>query len=284
MEDEDRKSVAVSTAAALKENGPFAGGKVPIPRHLMLLKGSGGTGVKMRAVSTQPTGNGGRKGRRKAGGWRDFTAGQAVDYGKKAWQLAKHLATLINVEDKKFDVDGSAGTAIGTTATVVNLSNIAQGNDYMNRSGDSILVQGMEFRAFAISAAAQLNGSGLRVMIVADRENHGADIVIGDVLQGGTSPLIQPMLATAGSRFDVLYDELIEMNPPSVNTAATTVLLQRNVLPVLIRKWNKHIRYTSTAGADASNWENALFLLAISDENANKSSLYYTFRLHFTDN
>jgi hypothetical protein len=280
--------VSLSEAAETKSNVPkekppqFP--KAAIPPHL--LKTSGGKG--MRAKSTQPTGSGGRGkgGPKKSKGWRAITAGDAVDYGFKAWQLAKHLATLINVEDKKFDVDGTAGAVVTTTATIVNLTNIAQGNDYNNRSGDSILGQALEFRARVTgnSAGPMQN---LRLLVVVDRENHGVDPVIGDVLQGATSPFLAPMLATAANRFEVLFDEYVVLTN-AVGLAATGTstdyVPDTIILRPLIRKWNKHIKYTSSAGADASNWENAIFLMAISSSASNGPNLAYHFRLHFTDN
>jgi hypothetical protein len=259
--------------------------RTPIPRHLLKQAGNGRTGSGTRAPrSTNPVKP---RGRRSGKDWADFTVRDGINYGKKAWQLASHLATLINVEDKKFDVDGTSGTAISTTATVVNLSNIAQGNDYFNRSGDSILGQAVEFRAYASTNAA-VPSSNMRVLVVVDRENHGADIVIGDVLQGMSSPLNAPVNAVSGDRFDILYDELVHLIAPGADlaTAGTSTMYLRDYkhLPNLIRKWNKHIKYTSTAGADASNWENAMFLIAISDRASSGPYLNYSFRLHFTDN
>jgi len=289
-EEEDAAEVKVSKPASITipsvPSSSTALVKFAIPKHLLTFKS--GSAAPMRAVSTKPVGNKGRgKKGRKEKGWRDVTAGDALNYGKKAWQLAKHLATLINVEDKKFDVDGSGGATITTTASVINLSNIAQGNDYNNRSGDSILGQGIEFRAWIRSNAA-VSMNMCRILLLADRENHGVDPVIGDVLQAGTNPFLQPMLATAGNRFEILYDELVNLHSPSpgLASAGTSTDYVKDVLllPTLIRKWNKHIKYTSTTGADASNWENALFLMAISDQAANGPGLFYTFRLHFTDN
>jgi hypothetical protein len=274
--DETKSVVSVKPAA-----GPFP--KTPIPAHL--LKTSGGKAMRAKKT-TIPTGNKGGKSGKKSKGWRDVTAGDAVDYGYKAWQLAKHLATLINVEDKKFDVDGSAGVTVTSTASVINLSNIAQGNDYNNRSGDSILGQAIEFRA-KVSGNTATARNNIRIMVVVDRENHGADPVIGDVLQGGSSPFLQPMLATSANRFEVLYDEYIVItNAPGLASSGTSsdYVTDTIILRPLIRKWNKHIKYTSSAGADASNWENALYLMMISADVTNGPNVQYTFRLHFTDN
>lgn len=254
--------------------------KIPVPAHL--LKGPSGSGRsnKGRKASTNPV----RK--RGKGRWRDVTAGNVADYGYKAWQLAKHLATLVNVEEKKWDVDGSSGLTVTSTASCVNLSNIAQGVDYFNRTGDSILGQTMELRATLRGSTAVPNNRA-RILVVCDHDNRGSDPVIGDVLQGGSNPFEQPYNALSGNRFSVLYDEHIELiNVPDLSTAGTSTayIPGRFLMPILKRKWNKHIKYIGTTGADASNYEGALFLFAISADPTYGPVLTYTFRLCFTDN
>lgn len=265
-----------------KKVAPLRPLRVPIPQHLLQGRASN---MKGRGRSTNPVGRKG-KGRFRQPGWRNIPAGTVADYGLKAWQLAKHLATLVNVEDKIFDVDGSAGTIVTNTATVVNLSNIAQGTDYFNRTGNSILGQKMEFRAYAFGNPATALHI-MRVLLVVDHENHGVDPVIGDVLTAGTSPMVQPINPTAGNRFSILYDELVTLsNVPGLATSgtSTTYVGDTAVLPTLNRKWNSHIKYDAPAGADASNSENALFLMAISTDGTNGPNFRYAFRLHFTDN
>ncbi len=260
---EEKASVPMSVVA-----------KKPIPKHLL-----------MRGKSTRPVPK--VRPSKRPGGWRSITAGDAVNYGVKAWQLAKHLATLINVEEKVFDVDGSAGSVVTTTPTVVNLTNIAQGSDYFNRIGDSILAQEIEFHAVAASHPS-VNGNFLRVLIVRDKLQRGVDPVLGDVLQGGTSPLVQPYLEPQDQRFDILYDHLIAVNAQGSGLAtsgtSTTFLQQRAILPVLKRKWNQHIKYQGTTAADASNWLGGLYLLLVADQASSGPTFQYTFRIRFTDN
>lgn len=234
--------------------------------------------TKGRGKSTNPV--------RPPRSWRNYTMGDAADMGVKAWQLAKHLATLINVEEKTWDVDGSGGVTVTSTATVVNLSNIAQGDDYGNRSGDSILCQRLEFRA-RLQGNAATSMNSCRVLIVQDRANRGVDPVIGDVLQGGTNPTLQPYLEPQSGRFVVLYDEHIRMSNTvglAASGTSTDYIPANVVLPSMIRKWNQHIKYQGATGADGSNWAGALFLMAISTDATNGPSLGYTFRLKFTDN
>ncbi len=273
VHEDDRLSSVEEKKAVVPARGPPM--RLPIPAKLLTLS----------KKSTNPVP---KKGRGKGkGGWRAVTAGDVANYGLKAWQLAKHLATLINVEEKVFDVDGSGGTTITSTPTVVNLTNIAQGNDYFNRSGDSILGQSIEFRARLNSNAAQAC-SWIRILIVSDRLQRGADPVLGDVLQGGTNPSVQPYLEPQDQRFDHLYDHLIHINTVGVDLAtggtSTAYISSRIPVPSLFRKWNKHIKYQGTTAADGSNWIGGLYLMAVSGDATNGPNLSYTFRLRFTDN
>jgi len=275
ISEEDKRSTLV------EEKPKALAPRLPIPPHMLRatnMKGRGKNGTK-------PVG--GKRGKFREPGWRNITAGHVADYGVKAWKLAKHIATLINVEEKVFDVDGSAGTTVNSSALVVNLSNIAQGDDYFNRTGDSILGQSIEFRARAFGSTA-IAGAPLRVLIVCDKLQRGEDPVIGDVLQGGNDPTVQPYLVPNVNRFDILYDELVELDANGAGLAtsgtSTTFVPKREVLPPLIRKWNKHIKFVSSAGADASNWINGLYLMAISSVSSDGPVLRYTFRLRYTDN
>lgn len=228
-----------------------------------------------------------RPGKSRRGGWREVTAGDVANYGLKAWQLAKHLATLINVEEKVWDVNGSGGTALTTTPIVVNLSNIAQGDDYSNRSGDSILAQSLEFHAVANSSTAQPGGR-IRVLIVRDKLQRGTDPAMTDVLMNIAVPLIAPTVVPQEGRFDILYDELVNLSCMGVGLAtsgSSTTYLPRLVdLPSMKRKWNQHIKYQASSGADASNWIGGLYLIAMGDHASDAITLYYYFRLRFTDN
>lgn len=215
-------------------------------------------------------------------GWRDITAGDAANYGWKAYQMAKELWKLVNVEQKVNDVDGTNGVALSTTAAVVNLSNIAQGNDYYNRSGDSILGQRIEFRARVVGNAAKPSHT-IRVLLVCDKEQNGVDPTIGDVLQGLNSPLEAPRNVFGLKRFDVLYDQRVSVCQ-SGDTAATTYCISQTVLPSHMAAHNRHILYDADSAADASNREGALYLMAISGDASNGPSLYYSFRLFYTDN
>lgn len=225
---------------------------------------------------------------RQPKGWRGITVGTAADYGYKAYQMAKGLVRLINVEEKIFDVDGTAtGTELQTTPTVVNLSNIAQGTDFFNRVGNSIRPQ--TFR-FAFSCAGNVNNPGhmVRLLVVQDKENQGVDPTMGDVLAGLSQPILAPLNPETKQRFRILVDRAIAFTQPSPGVAAsgtsTTYIPERKQPEIYDMRLSGHIRYDDTAGADASNLEGALFLMAVSTDASNGPSLRYTSRLTFTDN
>ncbi len=268
----------------VEEKKPAPVVRAPIPPHLLRAGGRRAPAspsrdlaiaeYKPRKPKVKPT-------RKK--GWRDVTAGQALDYGRQAWSLAKYLATLVNVEDKKWDIDGTAGVAISTTPTVINLTNIPEGSEWYERSGNSVLGQHIEFRA-RIRADAATVGSTVRILLVCDKHQIGTDPVLGDVLNAGTSPLIQPLNYAAQDRFTILYDELVTLVPTAYNSGTSSYVPCRLILPSLIRKWNQHVLYGASATADSSNRKNALYLMAVSDETTNTPTLFYTWRFHFTDN
>ncbi len=228
-----------------------------------------------------------RSGPRRSPGWRDFTAGQAVDYGYKAYQMAKGLVRLINVEEKIFDVDGTASTTtITSTPTVVNLSNIAQGTDYFNRIGNSIRPQTFRF-AFSASGSSAVNGNMMRLLVVQDKENQGVDPTMGDVLAGLSTPILAPPNPETKQRFRILVDRALAFKnvPDLASSGTSTVYVLDRLQPEVFEfRLGGHIYYDDTAGADASNLEGALFLMVASLDAANGPGLRYTSRLTFTDN
>lgn len=226
-------------------------------------------------------------GRNKSrGGWRDITAGDAASYGYAAYKMAKQIISLINVEQKFFDVDGSGGVTVTDTPSVINLSNIAQGTDFYQRVGNSVRPQNFEVRMILRGNSATA-GNQCRILIVQDKESQGTDPTLGLVLAAGTYPILQPHNPLYKQRFKYLYDEIVNLTNPSVGLASsgtsTDYIPARIVLPMLKMHLGGHIRFDATAGADASDLEGQLFLMAVSLDATNGPNLSYTSRLEFTD-
>lgn len=265
--EDDKKSAKVTTVAIAPQ------------RRMVPLR-------RLQPIRPSLPKKGGGKKKKPSGGWRSITAGDAASYGYAAYKMAKQIISLINVEEKFFDVDGSGGVTVTSTPSVINLSNIAQGTDYYQRLGNSIRPQNFEFRA-VLRGNTAVAGNQCRILLVQDKENQGVDPTLGDVLAAGTYPILQPHNPLYKQRFKYLYDEIVNLTNPSPDLAttgtSTAYIPARLVLPPVKMHLGGHIRYDATAAADASNLEGALFLMAVSLDAANGPNLAYTTRLEFTD-
>lgn len=187
-----------------------------------------------------------------------------------AWKGVKSIRSLINVERKYHDV--SASTTPNSSGTIINLSNIAQGNDYNNRDGNSILLQSHLMR-FDMGNNASALQTFIRCIIFSDNDQRGADPAVTDVLESaGTN---SPLNHFVNKRFTIYRD--FKVNLETNNQTACKKLFYRFPTPT-------HCKYQSTAGADASNYEGAMYMLLISDQGTNTPTINWHSRLRFTDN
>lgn len=196
-----------------------------------------------------------------------YSVGQIA---QKAWSGMRYIKGLINVERKFFDV--TAVTSPDNSGTVINLSNIAEGTDYNNRDGNSILLQNLLFR---VNTSGNVAGNNIfvRAIIFADNYQTGTDPTVLNLLE--TASTNSPLNHVTSKRFTIYKDfkwTLDLYNP-------TKTMKKYIKFPQ-----STHIKYQNTTGADASNWEGSLYLLLISDQATNKPSVDWYARLRFTDN
>jgi len=263
-------------------------------------------GVPTGPKATAKKGKGGsRKGARKnRGGGMGIgealghvTLKKAAEEGHKAWKFIKEY---LNVEEHMFDM-----SVTGLTATwsgdVRNLSNIAEGSDYNNRQGNSILVQRIQFRYHIrsnLTVSEKNTFPVMRFAIVRDMlQNAGADPALGNLIEtpGTDQAHLMPLLHyhdgnAAARRFRVLADVTHAIKNPYATTVATTgagvvdFLGPDSVCGHLDLKVGAHTTFQSTAGADASDWVGALYLISWSNIQTNAPQMTFYSRLYFTDN
>lgn len=204
---------------------------------------------------------------RKRGGY--TTWGATKFLARKAYSGFKYVKRLINVEKKFFDV--SSADNVTSTGAITSLTNIGEGNDYNQRDGNSILCQSVGLRA-----VCKINPSAtttwVRCMIFADNDQRGVDPAVTDILE--TASYISPLNHVVGKRFKVLYDKVMSLSINGTEARNFKVWIP----------YNRHVKYTSTAGADASAYEGNLFLLLISNEPTNTPVVSWYHRLRYTDN
>lgn len=198
------------------------------------------------------------------------------DMALKAWKGVKMMRGIINSE-KKHHLTNSSGQNIDYNGTVVQLSDISQGDTISTRSGNSILAKSLYYN-YNIGAVAAGTNIFCRVMVIQDTMNLGSAPAPGDVLTTvgaihAPSSTLQITYA-AQRRFKVLYDHMHRFsNGGSISGGDMGV----------IKLGNTHIKYTSTTGTDEGR--NQLYVLFISNlVTTNLPNINFHFSLTYYDN
>jgi hypothetical protein len=255
----------------------FAG----MPPGLTSLAKPGKALARGRASAAPKLRTKGKRGKpRDAKGWLSGTTLQDVaDFSGAVWRYGRAALALIgNIEEKFFDVSASSQSVVPTSsATVVNLSNIVQGTDWNQRLGNSIRAQNLRID-YSLFCGASTTYAFARCIVFRDLMQSGTDPTAANLLENtaGAVSVNAPYLHYTADRFEVLSDETF-----AFAAAGGPAAFHRR----FGCRINDHILYSSTAGADASNWQGALYLLVIGDQATagNQPQIHYWSRLSFTD-
>lgn len=175
---------------------------------------------------------------------------------------------MINVERKFHDVN--LALTPSSTPTISNLSNIAEGADYNNRDGHSIRTLSYQCRWFSTkntNAVATI----VRYIVFVDNSQRGTDPTSAELME--TSDITSPLQHDVGRRFNVLVDQMFALNPNVITRVGKC-----------FKKYLAHVKYSSTAAADASNLEGSIYLMVFSTEATNTPGFNFQWRLRYTDN
>lgn len=206
-------------------------------------------------------------------------------------KINKLMKLVKKVETKYFDLQSSVVQDIVRTPNVYNLSNIAQGNDISNRVGDKVYPKWllMDYQVYVGNPIPQL--ANIRIVILQDRFQNGTDPTFSgsdnsvfETPVAGIGETLVPRLKTNLKQFKILYDKVHEL--ATINSAATTSYATGK--PYVHHKirlpLKGSINYDSTAGADASNKEDNLYMMVLSNNNtATNINFNFYSRLAYTD-
>lgn len=202
---------------------------------------------------------------------------------KAAWSGVKYLRTLVNSEVHKHDV-APTSQAIGTTATIIQLNAIAQGDTVSSRTGNSILA-----KYLAVKMSLAIHGSAtntvVRLIIFIDHQQI-ADTAPGTTdLLNSNSTLAHIQTNTVG-RFEVIKDWFITLD--SASRASFTTQLYKNFAGRTQRGryydsgTGLHCKFNGTGSTDIQS--NGIYFLMLSSEATNTPTLTYSARFGFHDN
>lgn len=192
------------------------------------------------------------------------------DIATQAYHTAKWLASVINVEKKKYDYDTSY-TPDSSTGNVVLIPLIGQGLDDDDRTGNSIKSQSILHRGSFIWNSAGDSVQQLRYMIVVDNQQIGDTAPnVGNILTSGSyNGALNP--DTLG-RFKVLLDRRMSVY------SSKPIIQFKDYL-----KYSGHVRYNGTTSNDVQ--KGGIYLVFISSQNGgNYPTVQSNIRYAYVDN
>lgn len=193
--------------------------------------------------------------------------------GLKSKKLVKTIKgvikTTINPEVKM--ATSTVSTTITEAGAVGSIVDIAEGDDYNQRTGRQILMKSLEFRNIIYCNALGVRQS-VRFMLIADKGYTGIAPVIADVLE--SAPYVYSLRASSPqnlNRFTVLFDKLVD-----VDITADQIQHYRK-----LKRFNRKMVFDGTLSTSPNS--GAIFALYVSDVTANPPTLNSMMRIRFTD-
>lgn len=215
----------------------------------------------------------------KGAAWSKFGSkfgSRAGSMAYKAFKMAKQIKSLINVEEKHYDVSGNP--TISSSGSLVTLNSPQQGTTDSMRIGDSIKCQSLElnYHLYPNGAMTATNTYLARVIIFEDKQNKVSavsDIIDSTYIATGYAPI---GLKDFDRRFEtkVLYDELLEID------LITNMGKSRRVnLPL-----GHHTQFEAASTTINTGAYKMLLLSSVPSASVNDvPAIIYTSRLHYTD-
>ncbi len=217
----------------------------------------------------------GRKSQPKVRGPRDWTLGETAAGLSSLWSYARAGMSIFNTEVKMFDTQVTGST--NWTGTTQAISLIGQGNDYNQRSGNSIRLVGIEFQCDSTLQTGVGNG---RMIIFRDNDARGALATAQDLLEftGSASSTVSPYTHVNPNRWKILHDHVTMWGEAS--GGSVVLKSHRGVIPC-----KDHIEYIGTGTTSASSGEGALAVCWIGNlTTASTYSIQMVVRLFYVDN
>ncbi len=193
---------------------------------------------------------------------------------KRALDLALSTRKLFNVEYKQL-VTQAIATALPQTGTIVQLTNIAQGDTTFTRDGSQIKGTSYTFN-YLINQSGNATNTQCRVLLIQDKQTNQVIYTPADVFFDATATdiLVSPYNVDNSHRFRILYDRY-----HAFTDTGHTNMVKKHSSPI-----NMLFRYDANAGDITDLTQNSLSLLVCSNEPTNVPVITFNFRLRFIDN
>ncbi len=195
-----------------------------------------------------------------------------------AMQVYK-LKSLINVEQKFFDISSSSTSIPDGIGIIVQLTNIPQGDTDVTRDGAQIKLMSWNFKAIvSVNTSVANTGSSVTIMLVEDKQTNQAIYTTASLMQstGNVLGVVSSLNLDNKFRFKVHKRWILNLNNASGS---------RRVLR-FYKKFgnNMKLRFDASTSAIADLTSKSLSLLMISNEATNEPAITFFNRLRYVDN
>lgn len=179
-------------------------------------------------------------------------------YGAAGRQLYKDVRTLknlINVEFKNHDVEITQ-TDLDVTADIQALNYVNQGDGTESRDGSMFRMKSLELR-FDIRATDSLTTPvACRVILFLDTDPDGSTPTLASLLDDTTNPHISPRNLDSRSRYVIIYDRLLPVNPNG----------NERIIRKIYKKLDYKVLCTGSTATAANMKKNALYSCFLSSQ------------------
>lgn len=191
---------------------------------------------------------------------------------KGAWKGVKYLKTLVNSEVKKLDLTGS-GTLTETTAGVLHMTAIAQGDTDSSRDGNSVLCKYATIRGTLVHNVSGDSQQFCRLLVFVDKQQVSDTAPTLSPLLESTYPYVAPLNNESLGRFSVLYDRVFTLD---AEHQATSFKINLDLT-------GHHVRFNGTGTGDVQKG-GIYFGFIGSQATSNYPTITYYSRLGYHDN
>lgn len=194
---------------------------------------------------------------------------------RRAYQAVQYIRSQLNVEWKTHDVE-NASTTVSTTATLANIALPAEGLDYNQRTGRSVLSKSiyLHLRVTQNGGASQ---TAFRCILLIDYRNDGAVPAFADIYDISATPgylAVRTIDSENARRYGILYDRIIDLDTAK----------ERAVSFEIYKRLRHHQRFIGTGSAAVDQGNGAIYIIFVSNEATNTPTVTYTSRYRFIDN
>lgn len=203
----------------------------------------------------------------------DYVLKKGARTGDSVYALAQSvqkIAQMINT-DKKVHYLDNVSQVVSSTPAFSLLNGIANGTDENSRIGNQILSKDLEMR-FNLAKHASATTVFHRFVVFVDKEADGTTPTSAELFEN-TNYLQSPFNNDNRDRFIILWDMKVPL------WTEKPILMWKKYV-----KLNFHIHFTGTTSAEADVQNNSIYMVRVSDQATNTSSLSFNSKLQYYDN